>query len=298
MKKKTPLFVGVLLIVAYTLLMTSADAITKVIAGSYEAPQLFAISSLVVVLMSFISSRVRRKPDGTKLGLSTKFVGTMALRSLMTVVASVAFFYAFRLLPFADVFLFIALMPLVAALLSGPVLGETVRPSAWGALALGVVGVYCLLPGGVFALDAGHMWALVAVMSGTISMLLSRYIGRVETNLMTQVFYPNLALLIVMGVALPFVWKPVALDDLAWILIYATILFAARYVVVAALRILPAFVAMPLMNMQFIWMVLLGFLAFGEVPAQSMLLGTALVILSGIWLVVDEHLPKCEKLTT
>merc|ERR1711965_1135334 len=70
----------------------------------------------------------------------------MAVRAVLTVCAAIGFFQAFRLLPFADVFVFIALMPLIAAALSGPVLGERVRPATWTALLLGAGGVLCLMP--------------------------------------------------------------------------------------------------------------------------------------------------------
>jgi drug/metabolite transporter (DMT)-like permease len=280
------------------MLMASADAITKMIAGAFEAPQLFAISSFIVVALSYVSAlAVPKKAGAQKFGLKTGFPRTMALRSALTVVASVAFFYAFRLLPFADVFLFVALMPILAALLSGPILGEAVRPTAIFALIVGVAGVYCLFPGSSHGFSAGYVWALLAAITGTLSMLLSRFISCREKNLMAQVFYPNLALFLVMVLALPFVWKPVDATQLLWICAYSAFLFAARYVAVAALRILPAYVAMPLMNMQFIWMIGLGYAAFGEVPSFSLLIGAMLVIASGIWLVLEEHLPARSKVT-
>ena len=40
---------GALLVALYTALMSGADGITKFIAGQFEAPQLYAISGLIVV---------------------------------------------------------------------------------------------------------------------------------------------------------------------------------------------------------------------------------------------------------
>ena len=215
----------------------------------------------------------------------------MAVRSAATVLAALGFFYAFRLLPFAEVFLFIALMPLMAGLMSGPVLGEPVRPAAWAALMCGVCGVMFLFPGGLSAAGAGHLAALAAAACGTLSMVMARYIGRREDNALAQVFYPNLAICLTMSALLPMVWKPMAPTDFGLVLGYAGFLFAARWVLVVALRHLAAFTVTPLMNLQFVWMVILGGIAFGEWPGAGTYLGALAVAGSGLYLVWDRLRP-------
>jgi S-adenosylmethionine uptake transporter len=281
---------GAILVIIYTGMIAAADGITKLIAGGYAAPQLFVLSSALVVLMSFTAARSQGAV------LKVKARGAMAVRSVLTVVAAVAFFQAFRLLPFADVFLFIGLVPVFAAVMSGPVLGEAPRPMTWMALAVGAGGILFLMPGGLSGAQAGHGWALLAALTGTGSMVTARLIGRSEKAALAQVFWPNLALMVTMAVALPFVWKPMSLGDLGWVVAYAGALFAARYVVAEAMRLLPAYVATPLMNLQFVWMVLIGLIFFGEVPGAGTLLGVCLVIGSGAWLVIEDHwLKKREK---
>ena len=280
----SPVAAGVLLTAFYTLLISSADGITKMFAASYAAPQLFALSGGVVAALSLLANR----KGGRARGMCTKCPVAMAVRVVATVAGTAAFFYAFRLLPFAEVFLFIAMIPLFAALMSGPVLGEAVRPQIWIALALGSIGVMCLFPKGVSSVGLGHLVALVAVVLGTVSMVTSRYIGQRDDNLLAQVFYPNLALMVVMGAVLPFVFQPMALADLGWALAYAVLLFGARWVLVAALKMLPAFVVTPLMNLQFLWMVGIGIAVFGEVPGGMVFCGAAIIICAGAWLVYDQ----------
>ena len=279
---------GVALTVIYTLLISTADAITKLFATSYAAPQLFALSGGIVALLCLISNR----RDGQWRGMGTTCPFAMAVRAGSTVLASIAFFYAFRLLPFAEVFLFIALIPLLAALMSGPMLGEAVRPQVWLALLLGSGGVMCLFPAGLHSIGAGHLVAFAAVALGTISMVASRYIGQRDDNILSQVFYPNLALMLVMACALPFVFKPMGWADLGWACAYAVFLFGARWVLVAALRLLPAYVVTPLMNLQFLWMVGIGLVAFGEQPGAGVFIGAAIVIAAGSWLVWDQTRPR------
>ncbi len=279
---------GVALTAAYTLLISGADAITKLFAASYAAPQLFAVSGGIVALLSLLANRDRQ---GGWRGVRTTCPRAMAIRTVATVAGTVAFFHAFRLLPFAEVFLFIALIPLMAALMSGPVLKEPVRPQAWAALLLGVVGVACLFPAGLTDIGAGHVVAFGAVLLGTVSMVASRYIGQRDGNLLAQVFYPNLALMAVMGCALPFVFVPMGLVDLGLAFAYAGLLFGARWVLVAALRLLPAYVVTPLMNLQFLWMVGIGMVVFAERPGAGVYLGAAIIIVAGLWLIWDQVRP-------
>jgi drug/metabolite transporter (DMT)-like permease len=286
--------VGAGLVVAYTALISGADGITKLIAGSFAAPQLYAISGCIVVLLSLLADRHPRQ----RRGLRTSCPRAMALRAGATVLAVLGFFHAFRLLPFADVFLFVGLIPILAALMSGPILKERVRPAAWVALMAAFIGVLCLFPQGWHGIGAGHAWALMAVLLGTFSMVLARFIGRYEQNALAQVFYPNLAIAVVMGAALPFVWRDMGLADLGWILGYAALLFVARWLLVVALRMLPAYTVTPLMNLQFAWMVIIGAVFFGEFPGAGTYLGVAIVIGSGMFLLWDQLAPATKPAPT
>ncbi|MEQ9693493.1 DMT family transporter [Shimia sp. SDUM112013] len=245
---------GTALVVIYTLMISSADAITKFLSHGYAAPQLFAVSGLLVAALSVLSARFGHQRQT----LRTTCPRAMALRAGVTIAGSVAFFHAFRLLPFAEVFVFIGMMPLFAGLFSGLFLGEHVRPLAWGALGAGFIGVLRLFPQGLASVSTGHLIALAACLCGTLSMVLARYIGRFETNALAQVFYPNLALGAVMAAALPFVYKSMPLTDMVWVAAYGGVLFVARWLLVVSLRMLAAYAVTPLMNLQFVWMVILG----------------------------------------
>lgn len=282
---------GAGLVILYTALISSADAITKLIAGGYSAPQLFALSGLLVMALSMLANRYSKQPQG----LRTTCPGAMSVRSVSTVLAAVCFFYAFRHLPFAEVFLFIGIMPIMAGLMSGLILREHVRPVAWLALVAGFVGMLCLFPSGLGSVSIGHVFAFGAALFGTLSMVMARYIGRYETNALAQVFYPNAAIFVTMGCALPFVWQPMPLIDLMWVAAYALFLFGARWLLVVALRLLAAYAVTPLMNLQFVWMVVLGAVFFGEYPEANTYLGVSIVIGTGVFLVWDQFTPERQR---
>ena len=119
-----PAMIGTALVVVYTLMISSADAITKLIATGYAAPQLFAASGFLVVALSWGAARIK----GEGQSLRTACPRAMALRAGLTVIGSVAFFYAFRLLPLAEVFVFIGMMPIFAGLFSAPTARPVTQP--------------------------------------------------------------------------------------------------------------------------------------------------------------------------
>ena len=291
---------GALLVVLYTGAISSADGITKLLAQGYAAAQLYVLSGAVVALLCVLlswwrPSRQAPVPLGAvaEQGQEARRVGpwhtlapiAMALRSIAAVLAAVFFFYAFRLLPFAQVFLFIGLMPLLAGVLSGWILRERIAPGAWLALLAGFGGILFLFSGqGLEALSWGNLVALAGAFCGTVSMVLARRISRSDRALLPQVFFPNLALCLTMLPVLPFVWQDMPLADLGWALAYAVLLFAARWLAVAALRLLPAHVVTALMNLQFIWMLVIGALVFGESITAGIWAGGLIVIASGLYL--------------
>lgn len=279
--------IGTLLVVIYTVLITCSDALTKYLAQSYEAPQLLCIVALLIVLMSLGTGRIGKRR--TRGSLRTSCPWIMAARAGLTVLATVMFFHALATLVFAQVFLFIALVPLLSALMSGPILGEKVRMSAWIALACGFVGVLCMVKIDLSGVTVGHVCAFVGSVSGTASIVLARYIGRQEENALAQVFYPQAAVFLSMALLAPMGWQPMPLFDLLMAVACAVVLFSARLLLVIALRHLTAYAVTPLMNLQFVWMVLIGAVFFNEMPEVSTFFGAVIVMVSGAYLVFEQH---------
>lgn len=305
---KEKIAIGAALVLVFTGLNACADAITKHFSHGFEAPQLLALSSAMIVMFSFamprLSSRrasqsageVDHRDDMVRLNVARRNMLNMGGRSILTVLASFGFYNALRILPLADLFLFVAFMPILAAVLSGPMLGERPGSHVWLALCIGILGLFCLFPNATsgpvslsFERYAGFGWAALGSVTGTVSMLLGRRIAMSERIPMAQVFWPNLAVMVSMGLILPFVWHPMGFVDTLWLIGYAMTLFGARYLMAEAMRLLPAYIVSLMMNIQFVWMTMLGLLFFGDIPAPGTLLGAGMIILSGFWLIFYER---------
>ena len=64
---------------------------------------------------------------------------------------------------------------------------------------------------------------------------------------------------------------------------------SAQYCLTEAFRIAPPSVVAPFEYTSLLWAMLLGFLIWGDVPTRLVLVGAAVVITSGIYLLHDER---------
>jgi drug/metabolite transporter (DMT)-like permease len=276
--------VGIGLMLIGTLCATGADASLKAVASNYAAPQILLIAAVLSIVLSFAAnfgSDPRRV-------LRTGAPVAMAVRSLATVIAAVGFYQAFVRLHFAEVFLFIGLMPLLAAAFSGPILGESVGRRVWLGLAVGFAGLLLLAPAAEdFHAITGYLFAAMGSLSGTISVVLSRRISRSRTHSLAQVVFPQAAVAVVMAACLPFTYAPMNFADVSLVVLYSVLLFSGRWILVIVARLIPAWLSMQMMNLQFVWMALLGVYLFNEPLTGHAVSGAALVALAAIVLSFD-----------
>ncbi|NNE79194.1 MAG: DMT family transporter [Silicimonas sp.] len=261
------------------------DTLIKYLGGSYAPFQILFFS----VLFSFplVSLMLMRDPqEGT---LKPVNPGWVALRTIAGVVTGASAFYAFSVLPLAQVYTFIFAAPLLITILSIPILGETVGMHRWAAVALGLVGVMVVLRPGSETLSLGHFAGLTAAFGSAVVSVVTRKIGRQERAAVLML-YPMMANVILMGAALPFVYQPVLVQDLGILAIVATFGFAGGLCIIAAYRSADAAIIAPMQYSQIIWGALFGFWFFSETPDQNTFYGALIIISAGLYVVIRESL--------
>lgn len=289
LQRHSVVVLGTGLVVLATITAAMGDGLTKTLAGR-AAPGvvLFWIGVLVA---SFALLANRWSAGGLLAGsLRTGYPGHMAARAVLSVVSVASFFQAFASLQLAEVFIFIGLMPALAALFSAVLLQEFVSRAGWVALAVGGFGVSLLFPGGVQSIGWGHAMAFCGATSGTASLVLMRKISLHERNSFAQILYPHLALAVCALPFLPGSGALVDLADFALVALLAGLVLITRSLMVPAFARLRAHVASMLLNLQFIWMVLIGTVWFSETPGTSVFMGAALVVCAGVLLLGQQGL--------
>ena len=98
------------------------DALIKLLGGSYASVQILFFS----VLLGFPFATLMLMGDSQKGTLRPANPGWVALRTAAAVLTGASAFYAFSVLPLAQVYAFIFAAPLLITVLSVPILGEKV----------------------------------------------------------------------------------------------------------------------------------------------------------------------------
>lgn len=259
------------------------DMLVKLLGGTYTAMQILffgAILGLPVAMVLF-------RHDLRWQRLRVNQPGWVILRAVSSA-GMVAFaFYAFSVLPFAQTYAILFAMPLLITVLSVPLLGESVHLPRWLAVLVGLVGVLIVLRPGQADLGLGHLAAVAAAFGGALVSVLTRKIGKSESSGVLLIS-SMLANLLLMGAALPFVYRPMPMTDLATMGAIALFSLFAMQGVIVAYRYGEAVVVAPMQYSQMLWAIFYGALLFDEWPDGATLLGAAVIIASGLFILYRE----------
>jgi len=211
----------------------------------------------------------------------------IAVRSLAGVVSGLSAFYAISTLPLSQFYAFIFASPLLITLLAIPILGETVRLRRGLAVLVGLVGVLIVIRPGMAPFADGHIAALIAAFAGAMVSIITRKIGRDERGVV-MILYPMMTNLIVTAMALPFVYIPVPLEHLGLLAVDSVLVLIAMSLLVKAYTHADAILVAPMQYSQIIWATIFGIFLFNEYPAWQTYLGTAVIALSGFYILRRE----------
>lgn len=206
-------------------------------------------------------------------------------------------FFALTRLPLPEAITLNYAQPLLVVVFSAIFLGETVRAYRWTAVAIGMIGVIIvswpnltLFESG--AIDdgevAGVVAALIAAALSAIAMLLVRGLVTTEKS-STIVLWFSLSATAISFLTIPFGW--IALTPQQWIfLVLAGICGGvAQVFMTEAYRYAEASTVAPFEYSSLVLGVLVGYLVFSEMPTPYTLIGGAIVVGSGIFIILRER---------
>lgn len=259
------------------------DVVIKTLGAFYAPFQLIFFT----VLLSFPLVTVMLMRDATPGHLRPLHPWWIAIRTGAGVIGGMSAFYAFSVLPLAQVYAILFATPLLITALSVPILGETVRLRRWLAVAVGLFGVLVVLDPGGLELSLGHLAAVVAATGSALASVIVRKIGRDE-RLVVLLIYPMLGQFLLMALFMPFVYKPMEAIDLALVAMVAIFGHVAMRLIIRAYRMAEASMVAPMQYSQILWATLFGALFFNEWPGMNVAVGAAIVIASGLYILFRE----------
>ena len=261
----------------------SHDALIKVLGGTYSVMQIIFFATL----FSFVPMAVTILTDRTTGNFLPHHPWLVLLRSALMVTSMVCAFYAFSVLPLAEVYSLLFSFPLIVTVLSIPILGEVVRAQRWAAVGVGLIGVLIVLRPGSTDITLGHLAALTAAFCSAFGSVLVRKIGNEERSAVL-ILYPMLLAILVMSLMQPAVYQPPSLLHLAMMALVGVFSVIAQHLIILAYRAAPAGVVAPSQYSQIIWATLFGMIFFGVRPDGWVAVGASIIIASGVFVVWRE----------
>src|SRR5882672_9851497 len=210
-------------------------------------------------------------------------------RSVLLLGSTLCNFAALRYLQLDEAVALAFSTPFFVAALSGPLLGEWVRWRRWTAIAVGFVGVLVVTRPGAGSFHPAALLSLSAAVFYALYSIITRILARTDSN-GTTLFYSNIVGALVLLPVVPFVWttpsEPVVI---ALMVASGAMGSAGHYFLIAAHRLAPAAVLSPFIYTEIVQVIILGYLVFGDVPNRWTLLGCAIVVASGLYLLHRER---------
>jgi len=209
--------------------------------------------------------------------------GLVLARSTVHCVGSVCWYYAFAVMPLADVYAIGYATPLVVSLMAIPLLGERVGWRLWAATLAGFAGVLVMVrPGGDFWQPA-TLVILAGIVLVALARVMARRLAQVE-RVDVIVFWLILAHLPV-GVAAMLVGSAVwpTLASFTALFAMTALNSVGHLLMTRAYALSPISALGPYEYTTFLWALSFGVLLFHELPGWTTLLGGLIVIAAGLF---------------
>lgn len=229
-------------------------------------------------------------------GLRTQNYRGHILRSVAGTIAMALGFAGLKFLPLPEVTALRFVTPIMIVIFAAILLGEQIRLVRLSAVLMGLIGVLIILwPRLGDGLDgAGQREMIGAAMvlgSAAFAAFAQIFIKRMASIESTAaiVFYFSLTSLSLSLLSAPFGWVWPTQTELALLVGAGLVGGLGQVLLTSSYRYADASVLAPFTYVSMIWALLIGYFFFDEVPTVAMLAGAALVILSGVVIVLRER---------
>ncbi|TCT06611.1 threonine/homoserine efflux transporter RhtA [Aquabacter spiritensis] len=215
------------------------------------------------------------------------------VRSALLFATTALNFFALQFLQLDQTVSIMFSTPFFVALFAGPMLGEWVGPRRWAAILVGFAGILLVAQPGE-GIHPAALLSLAAAITYSLYGITTRMLAPYDPT-PTTLFYSALVGSIVATLPLPFVWEtPHEPMVYAAMLELGAVAGTGHFMLILAHARAPAATLAPFIYLQILGMVALGWLLFNDVPSLWTLAGAAIVVASGVYLLLQERRQRAQ----
>jgi drug/metabolite transporter (DMT)-like permease len=274
---------GIVCMVIATILFSGASAASKWLVGIYPVGEVLCLRSFA----SLIAGAAMILPVSGLSAFVTHRPRDHLARGLSQSISQLCLLLAFSLMPLAGAVAINFSAPLFAALVSIIWLKEPAGFARGAALIIGFVGVLIVTNPGSNSLTLGALFALTnAVMYGTVTVAVRGMTRTESAN--TLVIWQLAVLAFFHSFLLLFGWRLPSAIDAAMLFGTGFTNAIGQWFWTKALQLAPAPAVTPFYYLMLVWALMFGFFIWGDVPSVGLLVGSAIVVMTGLFLFLRE----------
>lgn len=184
---------GILLALGGSLTLSINDVAIKFLSGDYPLHEVILVRATIGLV--FLTLLIRLSGQSFSLFRTRRWKDHL-IRVSIVMVSNVTYFLGLAALPLADAVAVAYVSPLIVTLLSVVLLGETVGPRRWAAVAVGMIGVLIMLRPGSGVIQPAAILVLISAFCYASSHMMTRRMRDTESAI-TLSFYVQIGFVIV-----------------------------------------------------------------------------------------------------
>jgi drug/metabolite transporter (DMT)-like permease len=268
----SPTVLGIALMTCAMLSVPLVDGIAKHLSSSYSPLYLvfarYAVASLIVLPLAVLTRPRPLFPPERRMSHLLRTIALMAATSL--------YFLAIARIPLATAVSAFFIGPVVAVALAVVMLKERITGAKIASLLLGFAGAIVILRPGA-AIEPGILLALGSGVCFALYLVATRQASQVSDPIKTLAFQCVVGALVSAPQAIVS-WSIPAWSDALLFAALGGISVVSHLLSIAAFRHADASTLSPLVYLELIGAVLVGYFAFGDIPDATTIAGAALIV--------------------
>lgn len=211
------------------------------------------------------------------------------LRGVLMVSSTMLNFLALDTLQLAQTMSIFFFAPMIITALAGPMLGEWAGWRRWLAVIAGIVGVLVITRPGFASFEIGHVYVLGATIAYSLYVLITRLMSATESG-ESLIFYSALAPTVLLLPAIP-ASASIPPGGIHWAILMSLGFFGGfgHWLLIRAYKQATTTALAPYPYLQMVWMIGFGWLLFDQFPDRWTLIGAAIIVMSGLYIVHRER---------
>ena len=270
---------GIFLMILATLIFATQDGVSRFLAEKYNV-----ITTMIIrfwflascIIVCFLFSQKARKLIKTEQPILQLVRSTILILEVFITV------YSFTVVGLLTTSAIFSCYPLLAALFSVLILKETLTTNKLIAIIIGFCGILIIIQPGSTIFQSSSIIPFIGAILFALYGVLTRKAGLKDSSY-TSFIWTGLTGGFLVTFLFPFFWKQIIGLDIVWIAILSVLGILGHFLLIKAFEVAEASAIQPFAFFHFVFASIIGIAIFSEQLTYSILLGSIIVIGSGVF---------------